>query len=110
MRLFELDQEKATVARIVALTNQLKQDLDKGKIDAENFSTDKLLNYFRKNDIILDRDDLYSMVKQRPLKGVVTNIQGDKVVFKGTKDSESTEPDENKKTISKMAKHALNKK
>ena len=110
MRLFELDQEKATVARIVALTNQLKQDLDKGKIDAENFSTDKLLNYFRKNDIILDRDDLYSMVKQRPLKGVVTNIQGDKVVFKGTNDSESTEPDENKKTISKMAKHALNKK
>ena len=110
MRLFELDQEKATVARIVALTNQLKQDLDKGKIDAENFSTDKLLNYFRKNDIILDRDDLYSMVKQRPLKGVVTNIQGDKVVFKGTNDSESTEPDENKKTISKMAKKALNKK
>jgi hypothetical protein len=110
MRLFELDQEKATVARIVALTNQLKQDLDKGKIDAENFSTDKLLNYFRKNDIILDRDDLYSMVKQRPLKGVVTNIQGDKVVFKGTTDSGSTEPDENKKTISKMAKHALNKK
>ena len=110
MRLFELDQEKATVARIVALTNQLKQDLDKGKIDAENFSTDQLLNYFRKNDVILDRDDLYSMVKQRPLKGVVTNIKGDKVVFKGTNDSESTEPDENKKTISKMAKHALNKK
>ena len=110
MRLFELDQEKATVARIVALTNQLKQDLDKGKIDAENFSTDQLLNYFRKNDIILDRDDLYSMVKQRPLKDVVTNIKGDNVVFKGFANVDTAEPDENKKTISKMAKHALNKK
>ena len=108
MRLFEFDNNSVTSAKIVALTNQLKQDLDSGEIDL-NFSTDDLLDYFRQYDVILDRDDLYNMVKVPPLKDVVTNIQGDKVVFKGQNAPGEAPKDENQKVVSQMAKHALKK-
>lgn len=107
MRLYEFDREfeGAKIAKIVALTNQLKQDVDQGKI-GNNFSTDALLDYFRKYDVILDRTDLYSMIKVPPLKDVITNIQGDKVVFKGQSTGSEAPEDENQKVVAQMAKQA----
>lgn len=111
MRLFEFDKGSATVAKIVALTNQLKQDLDQGKIPAD-FSLDDLMNYFQNYDVILDPDDLYNMIKVKPLKTVISNIQGDKVVFKGQAETPNAEPaqaDDQKKVVAQMAQHALQK-
>jgi hypothetical protein len=111
MRLFEFDTGSATVSKIVALTNQLKQDLDQGRIP-ENFSLDDLLNYFQNYDVILDPQDLYNMIKVRPLKTLISNIQGDKVVFKGQAETPNAEPaqaDDQKQVVAKMAQHALNK-
>lgn len=109
MFLFEFDQDSAQVAKIVALTSQLQQDLDDGEIGTD-FTVDELLDYFQKYDVILDVNDLYNMIKVQPLKGLISNIEGDKVVFKGHagEDSELDAPeDENKKTVANMAKSAM---
>jgi hypothetical protein len=106
MRLYEFDENSATVAKIVALTNQLEQELEDGEIPSE-FSLDDLIDYFREYDVILDAEDLYNMIKQPPLKSLIKNIQGDKIVFKGQSTTATPPEDENQKVVSQMAKHAM---
>lgn len=109
MLLIEFDQDSAMVSKIVALTNQLQTDLDDGKI-GDDFTVDQLLDYFQNYDVILDVNDLYNMIKVPPLKTVIKNIQGDKVVFVG-QDEMNPEYDapesDDKKTVAQMAKRAL---
>ena len=111
MLLFEFDTSTINVADIVALTNQLKQEIDHGKIDPNTYTVEQLLDYFQQYDIILDADDLYNMIKVPPLKDVIANIQGEKVVFKGQQGKPAFDAPEgdDKKTVAKMAKHALKK-
>ena len=110
MYLFELDQGAATVSKIVALTNQLQNDIDQGEVNTADYTVDDLLDYFQKYDIILDVTDLYNMIKVPPLKTLIKNIQGDKVVFKGH-EGEPTKldkpPGADKDVVSKMAQHAM---
>jgi hypothetical protein len=49
------------------------------------------------------------MIKTPPLKGVIKNIQGDRVVFKGQKEDTIDKPatPDNDKTVANMAKRAL---
>lgn len=109
MFLFEFDQDSALVSKIVALTNQLQQDRDDGKI-GDDYTVDQLLDYFQNYDVILDVNDLYNMVKVPPLKTVIKNIQGDKVIFVGQEESspkyDAPESDD-KKTVAQMAKRAM---
>jgi hypothetical protein len=110
MFLFEFDQDAALVSKIVALTSQLEQDLDNGKI-GDDFTVDRLLDYFQNYDVILDANDLYNMIKVPPLKTIIKNIQGDKVVFVGqeeTKKKYDTAAGDDKKTVAAMAKRAMN--
>ena len=113
MYLFEFDQDRSQMAQLVALTNQLKQDVDSGDIDVDNYTVDELLDYFQKYDIILDTEDLYNMIKVPPLKDLISNIQGDKVVLRGHDEEGSSDADpqveKNKGIVSQMAKSALNK-
>ncbi len=109
MFLFEFDQDSALVSKIVALTNQLEQDLEDGRIGTD-YTVDQLLDYFQNYDVILDVQDLYNMIKVPPLKTVIKNIQGDKVVFVGQEESspkyDAPEGDD-KKTVAAMAKRAM---
>jgi hypothetical protein len=108
MRLFEFESDRVTLARLVALTNQLKTDLDDGKI-SDNYTVDQLLDYFQDYDVILDVNDLYNMIKEPPLKDIIKNIQGDRVVFKGQQEEKIDKPAtaDNEKTVANMAKRAL---
>ena len=111
MRLFELDFTKPMATTIVTISDQLKSDLDRGKIDPESWDVDKLLNYFHKYDVIIGKEDLISMIQKDPLKQVIKNIQGDKVVFKGHEEEKvSTEPDKSDEVVKSMAKKAMKKK
>jgi hypothetical protein len=52
------------------------------------------------------------MIKVPPLKSVITNIQGDKVTFKGQPESPNAEPaqaTDQKKVVAQMAQNALKK-
>jgi hypothetical protein len=108
MLLFEFDQDSALVSKIVALTSQLQDDLDAGKI-RDNFTVDQLLDYFQNYDVILDVNDLYNMIKVPPLNSIIKNIQGDKVVFTGQEDEKAQKQpeDQKKKTVAGMAKKAM---
>lgn len=108
MRLFEFETDPGLSAKLVAITDQLKTDLEDGKLNF-GMSTDQLLDYFQDYDIILDVTDLYNMIQVPPLKQVITNIQGDKVIFKGQSDDDEN-PDqesEQEKVVAQMAKSAM---
>ena len=110
MFLFEFNQDSVQVSKIIALTNQLKHDIDNGEGDPDNFSLEDLLQYFQMYDVILDKNDLYNMIKVNPLKSLISNIEGDKIAFKGHEPTPSeTPPDENQKTVANMAKSAMKK-
>jgi hypothetical protein len=51
------------------------------------------------------------MIKNDPLKKVIKNIQGNKVVFKGYEEEKTTtEPEKADKVVKDMAKNAMKKK
>ena len=111
MRLHEIfenqrDRENALVTKIAAITNQLKQDVEDGSIP-EEYTVDNLLDYFRSYDVILDVTDLYNMIKVPPLDRLISNIQGDDVIFKGNEPAPEAEPDENQKIVAQMAQNAM---
>lgn len=106
MRLFEFDQPDPLVTKLIAVSDQLHTDLDDEKTQA-NMTVDKLLQYFQKYDIVLDQSDLYNMIKKPPLKNLISNIEGDKVIFKGFGEPEGEDrPDEKRKMIKAMAAKA----
>lgn len=111
MYLYEMtDNEK--LIRIITAIDRLKNDLESGKITS-NWTIDDLLKYFRKYDIVLSPNDLYNMVQKKPLKTVVTNIQGKDVIFKGMPQQpaapEAPPPEQSKEVVAKMAQHAMPK-
>jgi len=110
MRLYEFDIQEPLVSTIVAAADQLKSDIEQDELGFE-WDVDTLLKYFQKYDIHLDREDLYSMIKVPPLKNIIKNIEGDKVVFVGqeneTTPAPSTGSEDSKKVVSQMAKKAM---
>jgi hypothetical protein len=107
MRLLELTEIDPQIATLIAITDQLRVGLDKNP--NLQWSTDNLLQYFQKYGISLDVTDLYDMIQKPPLNNVISNIQGDVVVFKGqdsaTPQSSDTNQD-SKKIVAQMAKSA----
>lgn len=105
MRLFEFDTSPLLVG-LVATTSQLTSEINAGKVKPD-WTVPELLQYYRDNDIIIDKSDLYNMIKNPPLNKYITNIQGDSVVFKGQSEGGEQAPDENKKVVQQMAKSAM---
>jgi len=105
MRLYEFAGSNPMVTKLVAVGDQLKSDLEKGEAD-QNMSLPDFLQYLKKFDIILDKTDLYDMIKKLPLKNLISNIQGDKIVFKGFGTPEAPPDDESKNIVAGMAKQA----
>lgn len=105
MRLYEFAGNPLSV-RLVASTSQLKSDIDSGKLHSD-WTVPELLQYYRDNDIIIDKSDLYNMIQKQPLNKFIDNIQGDKVIFKGQTPEQEVGPDENQKIVQQMAQNAM---
>jgi len=105
MRLYEFAGSPLLV-KLVATTSQLKSEIDSGNVHSD-WTVAELLQYYRDNDIIIDKSDLYNMIKNPPLNQSIENIQGDKIIFKGQTPEQELEPDENKKVVAQMAKNAM---
>jgi hypothetical protein len=103
MRLYEFADPMIT--KLVAIADQLKSDLEKGEADP-NMSVPDFLQYLKKYDIIYDKTDLYDMIKKLPLKNLISNIQGDNIVFKGFGTPEAPPEDESQSIVANMAKKA----
>jgi hypothetical protein len=111
MRLFEFDDSISLGPKLAAVTDQLKTDLEDGKLNF-GMTTDQLLDYFQKYDIILDVTDLYTMYKVPPLSQVIANVNDQEITFKGRETDDIEDPDqesENEKIVGQMAKSALKK-
>jgi hypothetical protein len=106
MRLFELSNPNPLLVRLVAVTSQLTSEIDSGDQHSD-WTVDELLQYYKDSDIILDKDDLYDMIKKPPLKNKIDNIQGDKVIFKGQDSPIEPEEEDSKKVIDQMAHKAM---
>lgn len=111
MRLFEFTEADPIVTRLVAITDQLKSDLENKEVDP-TMTTDQLLQYLANYDIVVDTSDLYNMIQKPPLKNVISNIQGQNVIFKGY-EGDGAEPnppqDQSQKVVSQMANKAASK-
>ena len=105
MRLFEFAGSPLLV-KLVATTSQLKSEIDSGKMHSE-WTVPELLQYYRDNDIVIDKSDLYTMIKKPPLDQSIENIQGDNIIFKGQTPEQEAGPDENQKIVQQMAQSAM---
>jgi len=104
MRLFEFEDPLAV--KLVASMSQLTSDIDNGK-QKSNWTVQELLDYLKNNEIIVDKSDLYSMIKNPPLNTKISNIKGDQVIFKGQATPDLGSEDEQKKIVKQMANSAL---
>lgn len=105
MFLFELEDPE--VVKFAAIVSQLKSELDNNNIDP-NWTTDKLIDYFQQNGINLDITDLYDMIQKPPLNMLISNIQGDDIVFKG-EEADTANPGEtqSQEVVNQMAQSAM---
>jgi len=107
MFLFELADPAS--AKLIVLVNQLKADVENGIIDPSSYTTDEFLTYLQdKGNIVLDVTDLYDMIKNPPLNTVISNIQGDKIVFKGHDESpKNPDQSQSQAVVKQMAQSAM---
>lgn len=105
MFLFELEDPE--VVKFAAIVSQLKSEFDNGNVDP-NWTIDKLIEYFQQNGINLDITDLYDMIQKPPLNMLISNIQGDNVVFKGEEtDTQNPGETQSQEVVNQMAQSAM---
>jgi hypothetical protein len=106
MLLYELAAPNPLLIRLAASTSQLKGEIDAGS-EKPDWTTDELLDYYRSNDIPIDRSLLLSIVTKPPLNKWIANIQGDTVVFKGQDEGVTSDEDQNQEVVQQMAQNAM---
>lgn len=108
IREFTGDAIDPILVRLVAATSQLKSRIDNRKAKAD-WSVEELLQYLKDNEVILDKSDLLNMINNPPMNNIISNIQGDEVIFKGNdvSDPEDLDPEKRDELVKKMAKSAL---
>ena len=113
MLLFEFTGADPLLVDLVSVIGQLKSEIDAGT-KKPDWTVDELLKYINNNSpegrsIIIDKDDLYDMIKIPPLNRSIKNIQGDTVIFKNQEsDVEgSHDVDQDQKVVKQMAQSAM---
>lgn len=122
MLLSELNDNQLLV-KLVALASRIKHNLKHSDHKREPWMNSKegLLDYLADHDIFIDEEDLNSMIadKKGPLSQVISNIQGDNIVWVTDGDSPEVEQSaldaeaqeaENQSIVGDMAQKALSKK
>lgn len=102
MRLFEFAQDDPLRVKLTAITSQLETRF---KNQDQPLPLEFFLDILRKNDIAVDENDIYDIIKKEPLVNIIDSIEGGNVIFKGHSGAQGEEegPDENQKTLQSMA-------
>lgn len=106
MLLYELDIPEPLLVKLVAVSGQLKSEIDQGK-QKQDWTVGELLSYYKANGLIIDRSDLFDLIKNPPLDKLISNIKGNLVIFKGQRDNETMPQDDSQKVVKQMAKDAM---
>lgn len=106
MLLYEFTAVDPLLVSLVATIGQLKSSIEAGN-EKPDWNVDELLEYLKQNNVIIDQSDLYDMIKEPPLSNSISNIQGNRVIFKGqeTIDTEQ-DADKNRDIVKGMAHRA----
>ena len=116
MRVLELfeapdfeDDDPLRVAT-TAVLSQIKSDIEDSAYKGK-FTVKALLKKLADNGVKMTHAQLIELVKEEPWSNLISNIKGDKVMFKGEPDehSGSEEPDDTSSTMDRMAKRAAKK-
>jgi hypothetical protein len=107
MFLREFTEPNPIVIKMIGLTSQLKSDIDNGQAPGE-WTLDELLQFYNDHGISIGKDSMYDAIKKPPMNKFISNIQGDKVVFKGQQgDIPDQDQDNNQKIVQQMAQSAM---
>jgi hypothetical protein len=108
MFLFELDSPASDTVRLVAVTNQLKDSINKGQAKPD-WTEEEFLSYLNKYGLNLSVDSLRDMIKKPPLNNVISNIQAGNVVFVGQETGVESNPDQqqSQQVVKQMAQSAM---
>ncbi len=112
MKLYEFETNDHDAIMLTGIVSQILSRINDTGFKKE-YSLDSLLNTFSDKGYDIDREEFLDMIKNPPLKNLISNVKGDKVVFKGeeesTDDSEAVDMDQTSDTLEKMAKRASKK-
>ncbi len=117
MRLYEFEvledefesDDPLRVATTAALS-RIKADIEDSGYKGE-YKVKSLLSALRKSGVNISHEELIQVSKQEPWSNLIANIKGDRVIFKGDPDSDTsnTEPDDSTDTLKKMANRSEKK-
>ena len=106
MRLFEFDNNDPLRVKLTSVVSQLQSDLEHANSE-EPMSTNAFLNLLQKNKIVIDKDDIYDIIKKEPLVRFIKDIEDDKVIFRGQVFAKQPiDPDQSEQIVAQMAKKA----
>ena len=109
MLLFEFTDVDPLLINLVAVIGQLKSAIDAGQ-EKPDWTVDELLQHLKNSNVIIDKEDLYDMIKGPPLNHSIENIQGDRVIFKGqgsiNGDAGEHDQEQSKNIVKQMAHSA----
>lgn len=109
MRLYEFSGDDPIFSKLVVLSNQLKSDVESGKIEGE-WTTEQLLDYLSSNGINVGEPDIFDMAKKPPLSKAISSIDNDVVTFKGQEQPEvdgAQDQQQSQQVVQQMAKSAM---
>lgn len=108
MFLFELDSPDPDTVRLVAVTNQLKDSINKGQVKPD-WTEEEFLSYLNGYGLNLSIESLRDMIKKPPLNNVISNIQAGNIVFVGQETGVESNPDQqqSQQVVKQMAQSAM---
>lgn len=111
MRLYEFADDDPLRVKLSAVVGQIQSREENSQ---EPMPTDEFLEILKNNDIFIDKNDLFDMVKTEPLKNIVANVSSNHITFKGQEGVEDEfgaeeGPDELEKTRQQMASRQASK-
>ena len=109
MRLWEFVGKDPTIVTLAMLSDQLESMVDDGEIQDE-WTTDDLIEFLAKNDIMLEKPTIYDVVKKSPLNSVLRiDSNTDKVTFNKNDGVVDANPDPNasQQVVKQMAQKAM---
>lgn len=106
MFLFEFDNSEKV--RLAAVADQLKNSIEQGR-GKTNWKPEEFIEYLNDQGLMITLDDLYDIYKNPPLDKIISNIQADKIVFKGQEEATPENPDEqqSQRVVNQMAHSAM---
>lgn len=114
MRLYEFEddfsQDDPLRVATTAALSRIKADIEDSGYKGE-YKVKSLLSALSKSGVNITHEQLIKVSKQAPWSNIIANIKGDRVIFKGDPDSDTsnTEPDDTTDTMKKMADRSKSK-